>query len=173
MLCGDAMSRVELDQLDPSWGTFSLGSLGDVAFATREMLANVCDNNLPTLVLARCCVDIINSALMNVYSHPRPSHVCTNEPPFWIALHLLFGRCCTHVSPCFGGKTSSPLVSRKLVPIPILTFCSIDGQKLFEIETLRVEISVQAEDLRPEYDLLCNASPRTQALQHALKNARN
>jgi len=34
-------------------GSFTLGSLGDIAFATREMLANVCDNNLPTLALAR------------------------------------------------------------------------------------------------------------------------
>jgi len=84
MLCGDAMSRVVLDQLDPSWGTFSLGSLGDVAFATREMLANVCDNNLPTLVLARCCVDIINSPLMtHECVFPSPSVTCLHQ---WTAL---------------------------------------------------------------------------------------
>lgn len=34
-------------------GAFTLGSIGDVAFASRQMLTSVCDNNLPTLVLAR------------------------------------------------------------------------------------------------------------------------
>ncbi|CAE7596467.1 unnamed protein product [Symbiodinium natans] len=34
-------------------GPFQLNSLGDVAFATKEMLAGVCDTRLPTSVIAR------------------------------------------------------------------------------------------------------------------------
>lgn len=43
------------------------------------------------------------------------------------------------------------------------------SEAFWEIETLHGEISVQAEDLRPEYDLLCNASPRTQRFSMPLE----
>lgn len=34
-------------------GEFSLSVLGDVAYASRQMLSSVCDENLPAVALAR------------------------------------------------------------------------------------------------------------------------
>lgn len=98
-------SRTGLREMVSGWfyvkGTFSLGSLGDVAFATREMLANVCDNNLPTLVLARQDILTISEPEvglnMTFYVMPPPgwSHYCVamlrfagygpTTPPFTVA----------------------------------------------------------------------------------------
>lgn len=79
-------------------GEFTLGSLGDVAFASRQMLSNICDNNLPALALARQDILTVNQPTvglnMSFYVLPPEgwAHYCVamlrfagfgpTQPPF-------------------------------------------------------------------------------------------
>ncbi|CAJ1382809.1 unnamed protein product [Effrenium voratum] len=138
--------RVGIHEIVTGWfyvkGNFTLGSLGDVAYASREMLANACDSNLPTLLVAR--QDILT------VSAPR---VGLNMS-FQILAPQGWAHYCVQALRFAGfGPTEPPFDTTAAPPIRRMMQASLEQNTVLDMdmETWVIDLGVSCSEWRVSY----------------------